>query len=115
MARLILIVAAIFAIIGCNSAPIRMANQTEGNWRGRALVKDKEHTRTFIVNLDFNAIKQKNLRVDVTSTLGQHAASLTSSPTEVRYFTSDAKKFYLGSPRPEVLKPILAIPLDPRW
>ena len=78
-------------------------------------MKDKEHSRTFIVILDFNAVRKENLRVDVTSTLGQHVASLVATNKEVRYYTSENKRFYTGTPRPEVLRPILAIPLDPRW
>ncbi len=100
---------------GCSSAPFRMSNVTEGNWTGRALVKDKEHSRSFIVVLDFNAVKNESIRVDVSSTLGQHLATFVLNGTEVSYYTSDSKRFYTGSPRPEALKPILTIPLDPRW
>lgn len=106
---------AILFLVGCASAPMKMSDVKEGNWQGRALVKDKEHSRTFIVNLDFNAIHRESLRLDVSSTLGQPVASIVTTNKEVRYFTADNKKFYVGTPRPEVLKPILAIPLDPRW
>lgn len=105
----------ILFLVGCTSAPMKMTNVKEGNWHGRALVKDKEHSHTFIVNLDFNAVHNENLRVDISSTLGQPMATLVVNSKEVRYFTADNKTFYTGTPRPEVLKPILAIPLDPRW
>lgn len=106
---------ALLLLVACTSAPMKMNEVKEGNWKARALIKDKEHSRTYIVNLDFNAIQNDSLRVDVSSTLGQQVASLVVTGKEVRYFTTDNKKFYTGSPRPEALKPILAIPLDPRW
>lgn len=100
---------------GCTSAPMKMTDVKEGNWHARALIRDKDHSRTFIVNLDFNAIRNQSLRVDVSSTLGQQVASLVVNGKDVRYFTTDNKRFYVGTARPEVLRPILAIPLDPRW
>jgi hypothetical protein len=105
----------ILFLVGCTSAPMKMTNVKEGNWKGRALVKDRDHSRTFIVNLDFNAVHKENLRVDITSTLGQPVSTLVVNDKEVRYFTMDNKRFYTGTPRPEVLRPLLAIPLDPRW
>lgn len=92
-----------------------MTNFKQGNWQARALIKDKEHSRSFVVNLDFNAVRDQSVRVDVFSTLNQHVASLVLNNGEVRYFTTESKRFYVGAPRPDVLKPILAIPLDPRW
>lgn len=79
------------------------------------MIKDKEKSRSYIVLLDFNAVKNQAIRVDATSTLGQHVASLVSTNSEVRYYTADSKKFYVGTPRPDVLKPILVTPIDPRW
>ena len=108
-------ISALLLLVACTSAPMKMADVKEGNWKARALIKDKDHSHTYIVNLDFNAIQNENLRVDVSSTLGQQVASLVVTNKEVRYFTTDNKKFYTGSPRPETLRPILAIPLDPRW
>lgn len=113
MSRMISVVG-LLLLVGCTSAPMKMSSVKEGNWKGRALVKDKERSRTFIVNLDFNAVHKENLRVDVSSTLGQPVSSLVVNDKEVRYFLADNKTFYAGTPRPESLKPILAIPLDPR-
>lgn len=105
----------VVVICGCQSKPVQMSEHSQGNWRARALIKDKEHSRSFIVNLDFNSVRNQAIRIDATSTLGQHIGSLVSTQSEVRYYTSDNKKFYVGQPRPDVLKPILVLPLDPRW
>jgi hypothetical protein len=105
----------VFLVVGCSSKPVNMSKVAEGSWRARALIKDKEHSKTFIVVLDFNAVKGEQTRLDIASTLGQQVASLVTTNSEVKYFNADTKKFYTGTPRAEVLRPILSIPLDPRW
>jgi hypothetical protein len=115
MRAILLFLVGSIVIAGCQSAPVNLHNVKEGNWHARALIKDKEHSRTFIVNLDFNAVRDRSLRVDVTSTLGQFVAALVLNHGEVKYLTADNKRLYVGAPKPDVLRPILAIPLDPRW
>jgi len=114
MRILLVIVAAVF-FAGCGTGPLNYDNVTEGNWKAKALIKDREQNRSFIVNLNFNAIRDKKLRMDVSTALGGAVAVLTSNEKEVRYVLVDAKKFYYGSARPEVMRPILSIPFDPRW
>jgi hypothetical protein len=105
----------ILALAGCASKTLKLGDINQGNWSARALIKDKEQSRSFIVNLNLNAVRHEKLRLDVSSTLGQQVAALTTTSTEVRYYTTEQKKFYVGAPKSDVLRPILAIPLDPRW
>jgi hypothetical protein len=105
----------VLGLIGCASAPKRTLNFTEGNWRAKALIKDKEQGRSYIVNLNFNVIKNQKARMDVTSALGTGIASLVVENQEVRYLLVDSKRYYYGSPRPDVMRPILSVPFDPRW
>lgn len=100
---------------GCRSAPIKVNDFKEGHWNAKALIKDKDKSRSYIVHLNFNAIKNERARMDVTSTLGTGVASLVVLPNEVRYVLLDSKRFYYGVPQPNVMKPILALPFDPRW
>lgn len=79
------------------------------------MVNDKDQGRSYIVNLNFNAIRNQRARMDVTSTLGTGVAALVVAPKEVRYVLLDSKRFYYGQPQPDVMRPILAIPFDPRW
>lgn len=110
-----ILVSTLLILAGCQSAPQKMDTVKEGEWMARALVQDKKHAHSFIINLDFNAIRDRALRLDVTSTLGQPVASLVSTPAKVSYVLFRSKSFYSGKPSPRALKPILAIPLDPRW
>lgn len=105
----------VVGLFGCAKAPVRSGNFSEGNWKAKALVKDKEQSRSFIVNLNFNAIKNEKARMDVTSTLGTGVAALVVEPSEVRYIIVDSKRYFYGQPQPDVMRPILAVPFDPRW
>jgi len=100
---------------GCASAPMRLSNVKEGQWKARALIRDHEQARSFIVVLNLNAVRDERARMDVISTLGTGVASLVVENNEVRYVLFDSKRFYYGPPQPDVMRPILSIPFDPRW
>lgn len=87
----------------------------EGHWKAKALIKDKEQSRSYIVNMNLNAKRDDNARMDVTSALGTGVASLVLDAKEVKYVLFDSKRFYFGQPSAEVMRPILSIPFDPRW
>jgi len=102
-------------LAGCAGKPLRMDNVDEGNWKAKALIKDKEQSRSYIVNLNFNLVRGQRTRMDVTSALNTAVASLVTDGKEVRYLMFDSKRFYYGRPQADVMRPILSIPIDPRW
>lgn len=105
-----------FLLSACATTPaLKLNNVTEGHWRAKALIKDKEQSRSYIVNISFNAVKHEHARMDVTSTLGTGVATLVVEPKEVRYVLFDSKRFYYGLPQADVMRPILALPFNPRW
>lgn len=113
--KLILVIAAVLFFSGCATAPVSYDKFQEGNWKAKALVKDRDQNRSYIVALNFNAVRGKQVRMDVSTTLGGPVAALASDQKEVHYLLVDVKKFYYGSTRPDVMRPILSIPFDPRW
>jgi hypothetical protein len=110
-----LLCAFILSTLGCQSAPKRYDNVSEGQWRAKALIRDQESARSYIVNLNLNLVRDQRARMDVTTALGTGVASLVVDPKEVRYVIVDSKRFYFGVPNVNVMRPILAIPFDPRW
>lgn len=107
---------AIAAILnGCASRPLKMDAVDEGHWKAKALIKDKEQSRSYIVHLNFNLVRGSRTRMDVTSALNTGVASLVTDAKEVRYIMFDSKRFYYGRPQADVMRPILSIPIDPRW
>lgn len=114
--RTIIALGFILFIAGCKTVPTEKPIEiSEGQWKAKALVKDKEQSRSYIVNLNLNAVKNEKLRMDVTSALGTGVASMVVQDSEVRYILVDSKRFYFGQPQPNVMRPILAAPIDPRW
>lgn len=112
-----LITCTIFALVNtaCQTAPKRFDEIPQGQWKARALIRDKAEAKSHIVNLHFNALNGEKVRLDVTSTLGHHLASLVLNGNEVKYMVIQDKKFYQGRPSPDALQPMVAVPLDPRW
>ncbi len=111
-----LFMASLFLMLSaCQTTPKSFEGVNEGHWRAKALIKDVEQSRSYIVNLNLNAVRGEQARMDVTSTLGTGVASLLVDQKEVRYVLFDSKRFYYGTPQAEVMRPILAIPFDPRW
>lgn len=94
---------------------MKMDKVLEGNWKAKALIRDKEQSRSYIVNLNLNAVRGTKTRMDVTSALNTGVASLVSDDKEVRYILFDSKRYYFGKPQVGVMRPILSIPFDPRW
>lgn len=112
-----LLIAVIFAmgLVACASKPLRVDSYPEGHWKAKALIKDREQSRSYIVNLNLNAVRGERARMDVVSALGTGVASLVVDRAEVRYILVDSKRFYYGPSQADVMRPILAIPFDPRW
>lgn len=104
-----------FVLVGCQSTPKKYAGIQEGQWKAKALIKDLDQSRSYIVYLNFNAVRDQRARMDVTTAFGTGVASLVVDQKEVRYILLDSKRFYYGPPSAEVMRPILALPFDPRW
>lgn len=103
-----------FALSGCAFSPKKFSEEKEGYWQAKVLVKEKASARSYIVNVDFNAMAGKALRMDVTAAMGEHVASLAINQDELEYLLVRQKKFYTGKSGAGSLKPILSAPLDPR-
>ena len=107
--------ATLVIFVGCATAPVKYTDVQDGNWRAKALIKDKEQAKSYIVYLNLNLKRDANTRMDVSNALGGGVASVVADNKEVRYILIDSKRFYFGTPQPGVMRPILAVPFDPRW
>ncbi len=102
-------------LVGCASTPLKLQKFNDRNWQGRALVRDRAQGASYIINVNFNAKRGKAVRMDVTDTLNTPVASLLNQGGDVKYVIYRSKKFFYGAAQPNVMKPILSIPFDPRW
>ena len=116
MKRSILVVGVCFlAACASKKQSVQLDAIGEGNWKAKALITEKEGNRSNIVYLNFNAVRDQNARMDVSSSLGTGVASLVVDAQEVRYVLLDTKRYYVGAPQADTLKPILALPFNPKW
>lgn len=101
-------------VTGCQLMPTDYSEHSEGQWSSKVLVKDKVQSKSYIVNVDIQAVRDKKLRMDVTAALGMPVAALVLDDEEVKYILFRQKRYYEGQASERVLKPILSIPLNPR-
>ncbi len=113
--KFLILLAGALIVAGCQTVPTKYNQVDEGQWRAKALIRDLAQSRSYIVNINFNLMRNQSARMDVTTALGTGVASLTVDNKEVRYILVDSKRFYFGAPQADVMRPILAIPFDPRW
>jgi hypothetical protein len=114
MIRALGAVIAIWFLAGCQTGPLRYADQKEGQWQAKALVRDKSAGKSVIVNLDVNAIQREKLRMDVTAALGHPVASLLLDGDSLTYVLLESKQYFRGPSGSQAFRPVLSIPLDPR-
>lgn len=81
----------------------------------KVLVRDKKRGKSFILNVDANARLDQSLRLDITSNLGGHVASLALNQDDLHYLLIPQKKYYQGPAQARAMKAVLSVPLDPKW
>jgi hypothetical protein len=93
---------------------VRQDQATQGEWEARVLVRDKKQAKTFIVNADFWAVKPSQMRMDITTPLGMHVASIALNDSKMTYIVPQKKSFYEGQPTSQAFAKTLNFALDPK-
>jgi len=100
--------------LGCQLAPTRYSEHSEGQWQAKVLVKDHAKSESFIVNMDAYAVRDQFLRMDITAALGTPVASLVLQGEQISYILPQQKRYFEGPSSGRALSPILAVPVDPQ-
>ena len=90
-----------------------IVGSAQGQWRGKARVRNLRTGREDILNLDVIAREPSRLRLEVTGAFGVHVASIALNGGEVRYVLTQEKKFVsapVGSDAFERLVPVRISP-----
>jgi hypothetical protein len=102
------------SLSGCAMfAPKDYSKLKEGEWQGKALVRDKVQAKTGIINLKIKAIDNEKLRMDVTSPVGTHLASLMIIGGDVQVLNISEKTLYKTKSSREALTKLMHLPLEP--
>lgn len=86
----------------------------QGEWQARVLVRDKRQSKTFIVNSDFVAVRSGKMRMDITTPLGIHVASVALDGSKMTYVVPQKKAFYEGQATAQAFSKTLNFALDPK-
>ena len=100
--------------MSCSTLSVRQDQAERGEWEARVLVRDKKQSKTFIVNADFFAEKSGKMRMDITTPLGVHVASIALNDSKMTYIVPQKKSFYEGAPTAQAFARTLNFSLDPK-
>lgn len=105
-----------FIFSGCALfAPKNFSKYSEGEWQGKVLIKDKKEKRSGLVNLKVRAVDNQSLRMDVTSPVGTHVASVLMNAENVQYLNVSEKTVYKSKANRDSLRGIFKIPIEPKF
>lgn len=100
-------------LAACATPPFHFDSVREGQWRGKALVRDNTEHKSAILNLQIKAAPEQKMRVDVTSPLGSYLATFLMNGENFDYVLTADKTYYKTKTSSASLKNILKIPLEP--
>lgn len=104
-----------FVVCGCGHFSKKdFSKFKEGQWEGKALIRDKQNAKSGIVNLKIKAVTGEKLRMDFTSPIGTHIASVLMLGDEVQYLNVTDKALYKSKASVTSFKNILLVPIDPQ-
>ncbi len=108
----------IFVVLSLSSGcalfqPKKFSQYKEGEWKGKVLIHDIKRAKRGIVNLSVKAIDGEKLRMDVTSPVGTHVASVLLIGEELQYLNVSGKTLTTAKASRESLRELLKIPIEP--
>lgn len=98
---------------GCATAPVDYSQVTQGRFKAKVLIRPAKEGKAQIVNADVRAVNNEKMRIDVTSPIMTHLASLTLRGQELTFIVVPEKVGYRGQTGRAALQPVLKIPIDP--
>ncbi len=81
-------------------------------WEARTLVKDLKNSKTYLVNIDFLALKPDSLRADVTTPIGAHVISFSQQGKKMSYVIPQRKSYYSGALSNQAFSELISHPFD---
>ena len=98
---------------GCVTGPKDFKTLKQGQWEARALIKDKVNSKTYVAILNIYAIRDKSLRFDLVSPLGDHLGTLIVNEDKVTLLNVGSRMAYTGKASRSSKLPLINIPIEP--
>jgi outer membrane lipoprotein-sorting protein len=77
-------------------------------------VRDLKNHKSHVLEFDVVAQRPHNVRLEISTPLGFHMASLVMNEKQIAYALNREKRFYRGKPSEKSLRPLLAVDLHPK-
>jgi hypothetical protein len=87
--------------------------RAEGQWRGKALVRNLVSGQSATLSLDVIAREPNRLRMEIIGAFGVHVASVALNDGQVRYSLSQEKRFIVAPANSEALTGLVPVRLSP--
>ena len=109
------ILCVLLSSFGCSTLQKKNFSElNSGAFEAKVLVRDKSESKSGIVNVQFKAVKEQKIRMDVLSPVQTHLASLTLNGEELKYILPQEKKAFRGVAAPQAMTAVLKMPLNPK-
>lgn len=95
------------------SPPINLYQ--EGTFSSKMKITHLQDQKSFILNLDILAKRPSSLRLEITTPIGFHLASLTLQEQQVTLFVPSKKIYRQDTSNSQIFKDIIPLKIDPRW
>lgn len=102
-------------VVSCSSGTKITQNEAaKGEWEARVLVKNRTQAKSFLVNVDFIAVRPGQMRMDVTTPVGMHVASIALNDNVMTYVVPRKKTYYQGPATSQSFAKTLNFSFDPK-
>lgn len=99
---------------GCASKQLKSIEASDAaSWETKAQIRDLKRNKEQTVSIDLYAVKNKNLRMEVSATLGYQVASVVMNPEQISYVVYPQKRFYEGKNSDNAFAKVLGISIHP--
>lgn len=87
---------------------------TDGTWEAKTLVVDKRKNKSNTLSVDFVARQPRQMRMEVTTTIGVHLASFVLNGDRVAYSLSRERRYVSGPAEAAMMRDLIAMAIDPK-
>lgn len=111
---ILLLLSYLIGLSSCVTSPFINLHQ-EGTFISKIRITDIENQKSFIFNLDIFARRPSSLRLEITTPIGFHVASLLLQENKVTLIVPSKKIYRQSEPHTEVLKDVIPLTINPLW
>ena len=112
--NVLLLLSCLFVYSACVTVPLINSYQ-EGTFSSKMRITNIKEQKSFIFNLDIFAKKPSLLRLEITTPIGFHVASLTLQENQVTLFVPSKKIYRQSAPHTQIFEDVISLTINPLW